>query len=82
MFKKWKSEYSSCCVAIAQHAGDVVVSGQENGHVLVWDLVGGSLKLVLYTVALCMHLSKAQFVIVGPFQMISGVIIVKSEEKF
>ena len=44
MFKKWKPEYSVTAVAISRRMGDVVMSAHENGDVLVWDLVGGSLK--------------------------------------
>lgn len=44
LFKKWKPNYSSTCVAITQ---EIVISGQEDGIVLVWDLISGVLKYKL-----------------------------------
>ena len=42
LFKKWKADYSAVSVAISSREG-VVISGHEDGSVLVWDLVGGLL---------------------------------------
>lgn len=42
LFKKWKADYSATAVAISSLAG-VVISGHEDGGILVWDLVGGHL---------------------------------------
>ena len=43
MFKKWKPEYNTTALAISS-VSHLVVSAQQNGELLVWDLVGGSLK--------------------------------------
>ncbi len=43
MFKKWKPEFNTTAVAVSSQS-NLVVSAQENGQLLVWDLIGGSLK--------------------------------------
>ncbi|CAD5117483.1 DgyrCDS6251 [Dimorphilus gyrociliatus] len=44
LFKKWKPNHSPTCVAITP---ETVISGQEDGLVLVWDLISGILKYEL-----------------------------------
>ena len=43
MFKKWKPEYDTTAVTISSHS-NLVVSAHKNGSLIVWDLIGGSLK--------------------------------------
>ena len=40
VFKKWKPEYSITSLSINSKIG-VVISAQEDGSVMVWDMVGG-----------------------------------------
>ena len=49
IFKKWQADSNTTCVAISSE-GNCVVSGHEGGGVLVWDLIGGSNKSVLFQI--------------------------------
>jgi WD40 repeat protein len=43
LFRKWKHDFSATSVAVSSKTS-LVVSGHEDGTVIVWDLIGGSAK--------------------------------------